>query len=75
MAKTAIRSKSPGASKTGSSRAKIIPLDNEPLTPSDLRRLRVSEAAFRSGNYVTLEELKSDVAPLRSKGDRAGTKP
>jgi hypothetical protein len=52
-----------------------IPLDDEPLTPADLRAMRRAEEEIRRGEYCTLDELETNVARLRSqlraKGARA----
>lgn len=44
-----------------------IPLDDEPLTPADLRAMRRAEEEIRRGDFVTAEELKAHVARRRSK--------
>jgi len=44
-----------------------IPLDDEPLTPADLKAIAEADAAFARGDYCTLDEAKAYVARLRSK--------
>ena len=36
-----------------------IPLDDEPLTPEDMRAIEEGRAAFARGDYCTLEEAKA----------------
>ncbi len=42
------------------------PLDDEPLTPEDLKAIAQARAEFARGDYCTLEELEANVARLRS---------
>lgn len=39
-----------------------IPLDDEPLTPADLKAIEAGRQAFARGDYCTLDELKADLA-------------
>ena len=52
-------------------RARVIPLDDEPLTPADMKAIAEADAAFAAGEYCTLDDLQADldrdVARLRSK--------
>jgi hypothetical protein len=52
-------------------RPRIIPPDDEPLTPADMRAIRDANAAFARGDYATLDDLRADlardVARLRTK--------
>lgn len=52
---------------------RMIPLDNEPLTPADLKAIREADEAFARGDYCTLDELeadlKADQAYLRAQPD------
>ncbi len=41
---------------------RVIPLDDEPLTPADLKAIDEGRRAFARGDYVTLDELKADLA-------------
>jgi hypothetical protein len=43
-------------------RRREIPLDDEPLTPEDMRAIEEGDAAFARGDYCTLDELKADLA-------------
>jgi len=60
-------STSRATAKRGKPPRQRIPIDDEPITPEDLREIKSSEAAFARGDYVTLEELRADVARLRSR--------
>ena len=42
--------------------AAAVPLDDEPYTDEERRRVREAEAAIARGEYVTLEQLKADLA-------------
>jgi hypothetical protein len=59
------------ATTTRTSRARpirrVIPLDDEPLTPADLKAIAEADAAYARGDYCTLDEAKAYVARLRSK--------
>ena len=46
---------------------RAIPLDDEPLTPADLKAIAEADAAYARGDYCTIEEAKAYVARLRSK--------
>jgi hypothetical protein len=46
---------------------RAIPLDDEPLTPADLKAIAQARAEFVRGDYCTAEELDANVARLRSK--------
>jgi hypothetical protein len=41
---------------------RVIPLDDEPLTPADLKAIEAGRQAFARGDYCTLDELKADLA-------------
>ena len=56
------------------SRRRVIPLDDEPLTPADLRAIEEGRKAFARGEYCTLEEAKAYVARLRRKAGPAKTR-
>lgn len=45
---------------------RVIPLDDEPPTPRDLRAIAAADAAFARGDFCTLDELENNVARLRS---------
>lgn len=53
---------------------RLIPLDDEPLTPRDLRAIAAADAAFARGDYCTLDELQTNVARLRSQARTKSTR-
>lgn len=55
-------------------RRRAIPLDDEPLTPAELRAIDDGRKAFARGEYCTLEEAKAYVACLRRKAGPAKTR-
>jgi hypothetical protein len=52
-----------------------IPLDDEPLTPEEMRAVEEGRAAFARGDYCTLEEAKAYVARLRRKARSPKSRP
>ena len=40
---------------------RVIPVDDEPLTPADMRAIREADEAFARGDYCTLDELEADL--------------
>jgi hypothetical protein len=52
-------------------RRRVIPLDDDTLTPADLRAIEDGRKAFARGDYCTVEEAKAHVARLRRKAGPA----
>ncbi len=50
------------------------PLDDEPLSPADLRAIDEGRKAFARGDYVSLEELEEHVASLRRRSRKEGSR-
>jgi hypothetical protein len=65
------------ATRRAASRAphRLIPLDDEPLTPREMRTIEEGRAAFARGDYCTLEEAKAYVARLRRKARAPKARP
>jgi hypothetical protein len=74
MPKTAAQRTSPRRTTTPRPR-RAIPLDDEPLTPADLKAIAEADAAYARGDYYTLEEAKQYVARLRSKARSKKSRP
>jgi hypothetical protein len=44
---------------------RLIPVEDEPISPEETRAVEEGRAAFARGDYVSLEELKAHVARQR----------
>ena len=49
------------ATRTTPASPKAIPYDVEPLTAADLKAIREADAAFRRGDYCTVNDLQADL--------------
>ncbi len=45
-------------------RRRVIPFDDEPITPAEMRAVEEGRKAFARGEYYTLEEAKAYVAGI-----------
>ncbi len=49
----------------GQSSRRVIPVEDEAISPAETRAVEEGRAAFARGDYVTLDELKAHVARQR----------
>lgn len=59
-----------GAMSDVERRVPDVPWDDEPFTPAERRRVARGLAAVKRGEFVTLEQLKSDLAKRKTRVDR-----
>lgn len=60
---------------TSSPARRLIPVEDEVISPEEARAVEEGRAAFARGDYVTLEELKAHVARQRRRARSKSRRP